>query len=292
MEIKKYTQFGTVSVAILLPLFLLFAVLTIKSALANTPELIVLGILTFTFFLCLLTFYKLTITVDSTHVSFKLGIGLYSKSYKIADLSSCTPVTNSAIYGIGIRLLPGGWLYNVSGLKAIELRFKHKASVIRIGTNKPDEISELIQSLISSEDVPQYNDKPTQKWIMPLFFVFILLVVALVAIPNYRETKVQIDNDAFKIKGTYGLTIQFKDIEQVDTVSSIPKISLRTNGYSFGKTRIGNFRFADGSNAKLFVKKGFGPFVVIQSKERVPVYINFEDKQKTIDLYNRLKTKQ
>ena len=291
METKKYTQFGTVSIVILLPLFLLFAVLTIKAALANTPELIVLGILAFTFFLCLSTFYKLTITVDSTHVSFKLGIGLFSKSYKISDLRSCMPVTNSAIYGIGIRWLPDGWLYNVSGLKAIELRFKHKASVIRIGTNKPDEISQLIQSLIRSEDVPQYNDKPAVKWMKPLFSVFVLLVVAIVVIPNYRETKVQFENDTFKIKGTYGVTIQFKDIEQVDTVSAIPKISLRTNGYAFGKTRIGNFRFTDGSNAKLFVKKGFGPFVVIKSKERVPVYINFEDMQKTIDLYNRLKTK-
>ena len=292
METKKYIQFGTVSVVILLPLFLLFAVLTIKSVLANTPELIVLEILAFTFSICLLTFYKLTITVDSTHVSFKLGIGLVSKSYKIADLSSCMPVTNSAIYGIGIRLLPGGWLYNVSGLKAIELRFKHKASVIRIGTNKPDEISQFIQSLIGSENIVQYNDKPAINWMKPLLYLVVLLVMASSVIPNYRETKVQFENDTFKIKGTYGVTIPFKDIEEVDTVSVIPKISLRTNGYAFGKTRIGNFRFADGSDAKLFVKKGFGPFLVIRSKERVPAYVNFEDKQKTINLYNRLKTKE
>ena len=292
METKKYIQFGTVSVVILLPLFLLFAVLAIKSALANSSELIVLGIVAFTFFLCLLTFYKLTITIDSTHVSFKLGIGLFSKSYKIANISSCTPVTNSAFYGIGIRMLPNGWLYNVSGLKAIELRFKHKASVIRIGTNKPDEVSQFIQSLIDIENIIQYNDKPAINWMKPLLYLIVLLAVASSVIPNYRETKVQFENDTFKIKGTYGVTIPFKDIEEVDTVSAIPKISLRTNGYAFGKTRIGNFRFADGSDAKLFVIKGFGPFLVIKSKERVPVYINFEDKQKTIDLYNRLKTKE
>jgi hypothetical protein len=291
METKKYTQFGTVSVAILLPLFLLFAVLLIQAALANTPELIVLGMVAFTFFLCLLTFYQLTITFDNTHVSFKLGIGFVSKSYAIADLSSCTPVTNSAFYGIGIRMLPGGWLYNVSGLKAIELRFKHKASVVRIGTNKPDEISQFIQSLIGSEGLIQQKDKPANKWMKPLFYLVVLLILASSVIPNYRETKVQFDKDTFRIKGMYGVTIPYKGIEQIDTVSAIPKISLRTNGYAFGKTLIGNFRFTDGSNAKLFVKKGFGPFVVIKSKERVPVYINFEDKQKTIDLYNRLKIK-
>ena len=70
------------------------------------------------------------------------------KSYKISDIKYCRTVSNSVINGIGIRMLPNGWLYNVSGLKAIELQFKNRKSVIRIGTDKPDEISQLIQSLI------------------------------------------------------------------------------------------------------------------------------------------------
>ncbi len=292
MKTKKYTQIGTVSIMILLPLFLLFTVLMIKSALANSPNLYILFILTITLFICLLTFYKLTITVDSTHVSFKLGLGLVSKTYTIADLSSCTPITNSAFYGIGIRMLPSGWLYNVSGLKAIELRFKHKTSVVRIGTNNPDEISQLIQSLIGSENIIQYSDKSFRKWTKPLFYLIVLLILVSTIIPNYQETKVQFDNDAFIIKGFYGVTISFNDIEQIDTVSAIPNISLRTNGYAFGKTLIGNFRFTNDRDAKLFVKNGFGPYILIQSKESVPVYLNFEKKQKTIDLYNRLKIKK
>jgi hypothetical protein len=292
METKKYTQFGTISVVILLPLFLLFAVLTIKSVFANSPNLYIWLILALTFLICLLTFYKLTITIDNTHLSFKLGIGLVSKSYKIEDLSSCTPVTNSVFYGIGIRMLNGGWLYNVSGLKAIELRFKHKTSVVRIGTNKPDEISQLIQSIIGSENIIQYNDNPSIKWVKPLLYVVVLLILAASIIPTYRETKVKFDNDTFTIKGSYGVTIPFKDIEQVDTVSAIPEISLRTNGYALGKTLIGNFRLTDNRDVKLFAKMGFGPYVVILSKEIVPVYINFENKQKTIDLYDKLKMKK
>lgn len=292
MKTKKYTQFGTVSVVILLPLFLLFAVLMIKSVLANSPDLYILIILVLAFLIGLLTFYKLTITVDNTRLSFKLGIGLVSKSYMIEDLSSCLPVINSALYGIGIKMLPGGWLFNVSGLKAIELRFKHKTSVIRIGTNNPDEISQLIQSLIGGENIIQYNDRPTVKWVKPLFYLVVLLILASTVIPTYLETKIQFDNDTFKIKGVYGVTIPLKDIEFVDTVSAIPKISLRTNGYALGKTLIGNFRLTDARDVKLFVKQGFAPYVKIQSIESIPVYINFENKQKTIDLYNRLKIKK
>ena len=62
---------------------------------------------------------------------------------------SCTPVTNSIFDGIGIHKLSNGWIYNVSGLKSIELSFKDRFSTIRIGTNRPDEISDYITRLIN-----------------------------------------------------------------------------------------------------------------------------------------------
>jgi hypothetical protein len=88
------------------------------------------------------------------------------------------------------------------------------------------------------------------------------------------------------------LTISYPEIEQVDTISNIPRISLRTNGYAFGKTLIGNFKFTNDSQAKLFIKRGFAPYIMIKSKGHLPVYINFKDKQKTIDLYNNLINKK
>jgi hypothetical protein len=290
METKKYTQFGTFSVVISLPLLLLFTGLSIKSGLTNSPDFYVHLFIALSFLICLLIFYKLTIIISSTHVSFKMGIGLVSKSYNISDLIFCRQVTNSALNGIGIRMLPNGWLYSVTGLKAVELQFKNRKSVIRIGTDRPEEICELIQLKISGE--PFVNDSTetqSKKWINPLWAIFILLVAGSVIIPNYAETKIIVGSNEFKIKGVYGLMISYSDIEQVDTVSRVPKVSLRTNGYSFGKTSIGNFKFADGSHAKLYIKKGFPPYIMIKSKGSVPIYINFTDRQKTIDLYKNLK---
>ena len=137
MGTKKFTQFGTFTVAIMLPLFLLFTGV-FKSVFENSPDTHIF--LASIFMICLLLFYKLTIIVDNVNVSFRLGIGLIRKSYKIADISSCTPVTNSIFDGIGIHKLSNGWIYNVSGLKSIELSFKDRFSTIRIGTNRPDEI--------------------------------------------------------------------------------------------------------------------------------------------------------
>jgi hypothetical protein len=78
----------------------------------------------------------------------------------------------------------------------------------------------------------------------------------------------------------------------MDTISNIPEISLRTNGYALGRTLIGNFKLSDDRRAKLFIKRGFPPYLMIISKDRVPVYINFKNSQKTIDLYNNLTNKK
>lgn len=285
MGTKKYTQFGTISVIILLPLLILFTGMLIKSGLTNSPEFYIHLFLVLTFLICVLTFYQLIIIVNETHVAFKLGIGLWSKKYMISDIKSCHPVTNSVISGIGIRMLPNGWLYNVTGLKAIELIFKNKKSVIRIGTNRPEEISELVQSLIGGGAmIADSNEKQSKKWINHLWIISILLIVGLVFIPNFTDTQINVGPNEFKIKGVYGLTISYSDIEHVDTISIMPKISLRMNGYAFGKTLIGNFKLSDDSRAKLFIKKGITPFIMIKSKGQLPVYINFKDKKKTIDL--------
>jgi len=61
-----------------------------------------------------------------------------------------------------------------------------------------------------------------------------------------------------------------------------------TNGYALGKTKIGNFRLTDGEDVKLYVKSGFPPYILIHSRNNKPIYINFEDSRKTIELYNDL----
>ncbi len=198
METRKFTQFGTFSVAILLPLSLLFSGLMIRSGLTNSPDFYILIFLALTFLVCLLIFYKLTIIIDDKSVSFKLGIGLVGKTYKITDLRSCRPVTNTALAGVGIRMLPNGWLYNVTGLDAIELQFRNKNSVIRIGTNRPEEISEIIQTLIGGRAVTGESiEEHSKKRINPVWVITLLLVSGLVIIPNYVETRVSIGSNEF-----------------------------------------------------------------------------------------------
>ena len=151
----KHTQFGTFIVIVFLPIiaFLLYQLLKIGFNEAM-PQLTLGGVLV-TLIICLFFFYQLTIMVDDEHVSFKMGIGWFGRKYKIDEIMSCEAVKNSIWYGIGIRILPKGMLYNVSGLSAIEIKLKNKKSFVRIGTNKADEIAAYINKKLD----PKYVEK-------------------------------------------------------------------------------------------------------------------------------------
>lgn len=94
-------------------------------------------------------FLQADIRIDKTTISFTFGIGWFGRSYKFSEIQSCKPVRNPWLAGIGIRWMGNGWLYNVSGLKAIELIFKNKKSVVRIGAGIPDEICTLVRKKLS-----------------------------------------------------------------------------------------------------------------------------------------------
>ena len=149
MNTKKYTQFGTLMVIIFVPIIIFSIIMIFTEGLQDTSALVAYSIVSLSMIAAMLFFYKLTIEIDDAFISFKLGIGWFGRKYRIDNLISCKPVKNSIWYGMGARLLPNGWLFNVSGLKAIELSFKNKKSIIRIGTNKPEEIAEIVTTLIN-----------------------------------------------------------------------------------------------------------------------------------------------
>ena len=106
------------------------------------------AILSLLFLLCLACFNKITITITKTTLNFSMGVGLIKKTYPMSDIQSCTPIKNNIINGWGIRRILGGWLYNVSGFQAIELRFKNENKIIRIGTDKPNEVVAEVKKFI------------------------------------------------------------------------------------------------------------------------------------------------
>ena len=55
------------------------------------------------------------------------------------------PVTNKWYYGWGIKRTPHGWLFNVSGLQAVEITLR-SAKKYRIGTDEPERLADAIRA--------------------------------------------------------------------------------------------------------------------------------------------------
>jgi hypothetical protein len=291
METKKYTQFGTFSVIVIGFAIILCIVIMVIAGLNDIAPIGIMGFVILTLGFFLLSFYKLTITIDNTYLRFSLGIGLIAKKYLISDIQSCESVSNNPMYGVGIRKISKGWLYNVSGLKAIEIKFKNSKRIVRIGTDRPDEIADKISNMIRSDQSRsgfEYDDKTGFRPAGIIIIITLIFLLSLFIFGN-RDTSVTISNSGLKIKGMYGLTIAYSDIQYLDTLRSLPSIQMKTNGYAFGKSLKGNFRLQNKESAKLFITKKVPPYILIRT-DKYNVYLNFKKSDNTIDLFKTLTT--
>ena len=93
--------------------------------------------------ICLILFYKLTVEIDECYLKIRFGIGIIRKNFSLKDIESCQVVRNPWYYGWGIHWTSNGWLYNVSGFYAVELRMKN-GKKCRIGTDEPKELEKAI----------------------------------------------------------------------------------------------------------------------------------------------------
>jgi len=291
MAIHKYTQFGRFSVITILPFLAFVTVMFIISVKDDQVAAIILGIVGIIFLICLLIFYRLTIDIDETCVTIKFGTGLFRKKFPLAGIGGCRPVRNSPLYGIGIRMIPDGWLYNVTGRDAIELTFKNKKSVVRIGTDKPEEISRIINRLVNHtteyRSIADKKDNSGTILISVILFVGIF-IPAVVIIHGSREPVLRADSKGLTIKGLYGESLMYPSITVLDSATYLPAIKRRTNGFAAGRILKGHFMLQDGKRVKLFITKDSPPYINIQTAE-TNIWLNFKDPAKTRSLYDRLK---
>lgn len=90
-------------------------------------------------------FFNLTVKVNKNEVVWYFGPRFWRKSLPISEVVSCQVVKNSFLNGFGIRDIGTGWLYNVSGLLAVEMKLSN-GSVVRLGTNEPEFLKNALES--------------------------------------------------------------------------------------------------------------------------------------------------
>ena len=89
-------------------------------------------------------FGSLTVTIEGGAINWWFGPGFWKKRVTIDEIEACEPVRNLWWWGCGIRYYGKGWLYNVSGLDAVEIKLKNGKHV-RIGTDEPEALVAAIR---------------------------------------------------------------------------------------------------------------------------------------------------
>jgi hypothetical protein len=146
MELYRHRQVGTLIVAVMIPVALLCAAGSFLAP--NTPAFVpwlVAGIL----LLVLWLFASLTVTITENSIAAAFGPGLIHKTIPLERIVSAHAVHNSWLCGWGIRFIPGGTMFNVSGLEAVELEYSNGGK-FRIGTDEPVKLEAAIQQALTS----------------------------------------------------------------------------------------------------------------------------------------------
>ena len=140
-QIGFVTLFGVGGTAAVLALIALLAGLPRDVALVLSGVAAILAI-------CAGLFSSLTVQVSNEELCWWFGPGLIRLRCPVSQIEDVRKVTNKWYYGWGIKITPHGWLYNVSGLAAVEI-VQRSGVRFRIGTDEPDELHDAVLALLS-----------------------------------------------------------------------------------------------------------------------------------------------
>ena len=138
----RHTQIGKTAIFVLvwgLIVVLLSAVVSEDGGSA----VVAVGFITLVISLVVYLFSRLTVAITAGVVSVSFGFGWPKRTFAITDITGFEQIRNRWYLGWGVRKIPGGWMFNVWGLDAVELTMS-SGKKFRIGT---DEASDLLAAL-------------------------------------------------------------------------------------------------------------------------------------------------
>lgn len=142
MKRYQHTQIGYLTVISLG----LAVLLIISLTMTNGFNWVAFGVLII-LAVCLGMFATLTVKINGETLEVRFGPGVIHRTFRLRDIEGYRVVKNPWYYGWGIRLIPGGWLYNVSGFWAVELQMKNSKRY-RIGTDDAEGLAKSLEAAL------------------------------------------------------------------------------------------------------------------------------------------------
>jgi hypothetical protein len=283
----RHTQIGWVILGVLAAIGVLVAPRLPEGGfgIAGGPLLAVLAVV-------LLLFSTLTVEIDPEAIRLRFGVGLIRKRFDLAEVRGWAAVRNPWYCGWGIRLRPGGVLWNVSGYDAVELTLADGRR-FRIGTDEPDALVAAIARArpgvsADSADVPAAPRGATAWVPLLLIGLALLIVVGPIFWVQMRPPVVSVRADGFEVESLfYGTTFAADDITAISLEPTLPRVLARTNGFAAAGTLRGHFNVEGLGSGRLYVDFGAAPYLLVRLRDGF-VIVNLPQPEQTRALYEQM----
>ncbi|MGB3404909.1 MAG: hypothetical protein WBA77_19655 [Microcoleaceae cyanobacterium] len=98
--------------------------------------------------LCIILLFSLSIEVSDQDLRWQFGPGIIRKSVKLSEIAQVEVTRTYLIEGWGIHLTSRGWLYNISGFKAVAIQLKNNQQFL-LGTDEPEQLVSVIRQQLN-----------------------------------------------------------------------------------------------------------------------------------------------
>lgn len=281
----RHTQIGWVMLAVVAFAAALFAAQTGLRRPGSWIPFAILGLM-------LLLFGTLRVEVGRDAIRGAFGVGLIRRTVSTRDVAAWQPVRTPWYVGWGIRLIRGGVLWNVSGFDGVELVLR-TGRRFRIGTDEPEALSRALETVLgppAAAGAALPEPRGGVRGIAWLLAVLALVGVAIAALFHFQSKppQVRLTPSGFAVDSLfYGQEYPASEVVSVSLEPALPRVLARTNGFAGAGALRGHFRVEGLGDGKLFVDRGYPPFVLVRLK-RGFVAVNFEEPGRAQAVYEEL----
>jgi hypothetical protein len=117
--------------------------------------------------------------------------------------------------------------------------------------------------------------------------IAVIGVVAIMMLISSRPVGAVIGEEGLTIKGMYGDTYSWSEMENLQLLDQMPEVGMRTNGAAIGNRLTGHFNLKDSGSAKLFVDISKPPFLYFESNGKSIIW-NGKDSIETQTIYGEI----
>lgn len=135
-----------------------------------------------------------------------------------------------------------------------------------------------------------YSKAPLRKWEKIAIGILVLVFIGVggLFLKGFQELEFSYSEEKIVIDGMYGETIDKSNIRFVALVDSLPKITIRKNGFSLGNIHKGYYKTSDDSTLKLLLDSNQKPVIFIDLVDGSDIYFSYKTAS-NIALYEQLK---